>query len=153
MILSIELAKQLAIELKSQGKKIVFTNGCFDILHCGHTTYLSESKKLGDVLVLGLNSDESVRRLKGESRPINNQSDRAVVMDSLKSIDYVVIFEEDTPYNVINAIIPDVLVKGGDYNKENIVGADIVENNGGSVVTINFVEGKSTTNIINKMKN
>ncbi len=153
MILSIDLAKQLAKELKAQGKKIVFTNGCFDILHCGHTTYLSESKKLGDVLVLGLNSDESVRRLKGESRPINNQLDRAAVLDSLKSIDYVVIFEEDTPYNLINAIIPDVLVKGGDYNKENIVGADIVENNGGSVVTINFVEGKSTTNIINKMKN
>ncbi len=153
MILSIDLAKQLAKELKAQGKKIVFTNGCFDILHCGHTTYLSESKKLGDVLILGLNSDDSVRRLKGESRPINNQSDRAVVMDSLKSIDYVVIFEEDTPYNLINAIIPDVLVKGGDYNKDNIVGADIVENNGGSVVTINFVEGKSTTNIINKMKN
>ncbi len=153
MILSIDLAKQLAKELKAQGKKIVFTNGCFDILHCGHTTYLSESKKLGDVLILGLNSDDSVRRLKGESRPINNQSDRAAVMDSLKSIDYVVIFEEDTPYNLINAIIPDVLVKGGDYNKENIVGADIVENNGGSVVTINFVEGKSTTNIINKMKN
>ena len=153
MILSIDLAKQLAKELKAQGKKIVFTNGCFDILHCGHTTYLSESKKLGDVLILGLNSDDSVRRLKGESRPINNQSDRAVVMDSLKSIDYVVIFEEDTPYNLINAIIPDVLVKGGDYNKDNIVGADIVENNGGSVVTINFVEGKSTTNIINKIKN
>ena len=153
MILSIDLAKQLAKELKAQGKKIVFTNGCFDILHCGHTTYLSESKKLGDVLILGLNSDDSVRRLKGESRPINNQSDRAAVMDSLKSIDYVVIFEEDTPYNVINAIIPDVLVKGGDYNKDNIVGADIVENNGGSVVTISFVEGKSTTNIINKMKN
>lgn len=153
MILSIDLAKELAKELKTQGKTIVFTNGCFDILHCGHTTYLNEAKKLGDILILGLNSDDSVRRLKGENRPINNQSDRAVVMDSLKSIDYVVIFEEDTPFNLINAIIPDVLVKGGDYSKENIVGADIVENNGGNVVTINFVEGKSTTNIINKMKN
>lgn len=152
MLLTLDLAKELAKELKFQGKKIVFTNGCFDILHCGHTIYLNEAKKLGDVLILGLNSDESVRRLKGESRPINNQSDRAIVMDALKSIDYVVIFEEDTPLNLINAIIPDVLVKGGDYSKENIVGADIVENNGGCVVTINFVEGKSTTNIINKMK-
>ncbi len=153
MIVNQELASIIAKELKLKGKRIVFTNGCFDILHCGHTTYLNKAKQLGDVLFLGLNSDDSVRKLKGENRPINNEGDRAEVMDSLKSIDFVVIFDEETPLDLITMIIPDVLVKGGDYTKDNIVGADLVELNGGDVVTIAFVDGKSTTNIINKMKN
>ena len=152
MLVTQELASLISKEIKATGKKIVFTNGCFDILHRGHTTYLHKAKQLGDVLFLGLNSDNSVRKLKGNDRPINNEIDRAEVMDSLKSIDYVVIFDEETPYNLIEAIVPDVLVKGGDYTRDNIVGAELVEQNGGDVVTIAFVEGKSTTNIINKMR-
>lgn len=152
MIISQELATIIAKELKNNGKKIVFTNGCFDIIHSGHIQYLKAAKRLGDYLFLGLNSDASVKRLKGENRPINNQEDRAIVIDSIKPIDFVVIFEEDTPFNLINKIIPNVLVKGGDYVPEDIVGYDIVTKNKGDVVTINYVEGKSTTNIINKIK-
>lgn len=153
MLVSWDLLENICNELHQLGKKIVFTNGCFDILHAGHVTYLTEAKKLGDVLIMGLNSDESVRLLKGESRPINNEYDRALVLSSLKSIDYVCVFGEDTPYNLIKLIQPDVLVKGGDYTIDNIVGADIVTSNGGKVVTIPFVTGKSTTNTIEKMKN
>lgn len=153
MLISSKNLKNLLIEAKSQNKKIVFTNGCFDIIHAGHVFYLNEAKKLGDILVIGLNSDDSVKRLKGETRPINSQNDRAVVLSALKSVDYVVYFEEDTPLELISLLKPDILVKGGDYQIDNIVGADIVRSNGGSIVTISFVEGKSTTNIINKMKN
>lgn len=133
-------------------KKIVFTNGCFDILHIGHIRYLKEAKARGDILVLGLNSDESVKRLKGPTRPVNSQQDRMDMLAEMEFIDYVVVFEEDTPFNLIAKVKPDILVKGGDYQVDNIVGADIVKASGGSVEVIPFVEGKSTTNIINAMK-
>lgn len=133
-------------------KKIVFTNGCFDIMHVGHMRYLQEAAKLGDVLVVGLNSDASVKRLKGPERPINSELDRAEMMCALGFIDYVVIFEEDTPLELIKKIQPDVLVKGGDYSNEYVVGTAEVEARGGELVLIPFVEGKSTTNIIKKIQ-
>lgn len=132
-------------------KKIVFTNGCFDILHVGHIRYMQEAAKLGDILIVGLNSDASVKRLKGPERPVNNQDDRAEMLSSLEFVDYVVVFDEDTPYELIKKIQPDVLVKGGDYNPDNVVGKDIVEARGGELILLDFVEGKSTTNIINKI--
>lgn len=132
-------------------KKIVFTNGCFDILHVGHKRYLQQAATLGDILIVGLNSDASVRRLKGPSRPINNEQDRAEMLSALSFIDYVTIFDEDTPYELIKKIQPDVLVKGGDYKPDEVVGKDIVEARGGRLELISFVEGKSTTNIINKI--
>lgn len=150
MILSRDTLSIVRKEAKEQGKKVVFTNGCFDILHVGHITYLNEAKKLGDVLIIGLNSDASVRRLKGESRPVNSQIDRALVLDALRSVDYVSIFNEDTPFELLEGIVPDVLVKGGDYKKEDVVGGDIVTKNGGDVVIIPFVNGKSTTSIIER---
>lgn len=132
-------------------KKIVFTNGCFDIMHVGHMRYLQEAAKLGDVLVVGLNSDASVKRLKGPERPINTEHDRAEMMSALGFVDYVVIFEEDTPLELIKKIQPDVLVKGGDYSNEYVVGTNEVQARGGELVLIPFVEGKSTTNIIKKI--
>ena len=152
MLISQSAAKIIADEARKDSRRIVFTNGCFDIIHAGHVKYLAEAKKLGDVLFLGLNSDQSVRRLKGDSRPINSEADRASVLSALRFIDYVVVFGEDTPENIIRTIRPDVLVKGGDYKIENIVGADFVKSEGGEVVTIDFVDGKSTTRIIEKMK-
>ncbi len=152
MLISRQTLSELCREAKSEGKTIVFTNGCFDIIHAGHIAYLNDSKKLGDILVIGLNSDDSVKRLKGPSRPYNNINDRAVVLSSLKPVDYVSVFEEDTPLELITAILPDVLTKGGDYNPDNIVGADIVRAGGGKVIVINYVEGKSTTLIIDKLK-
>ena len=133
---------------KSFNKKIVFTNGCFDILHRGHVTYLKHAKTLGDILVLGLNSDDSVRRLKGSDRPVNNEQDRAVVLEALECIDYIVIFEENTPLNLIKNIMPDILVKGGDYKAEDVVGKEYA----GRVEIIDFIEGYSTTSTINKLK-
>lgn len=133
-------------------KKIVFTNGCFDILHVGHKRYLQQAAALGDILIVGVNSDASVRRLKGPSRPINPEQDRAEMLCAMGFIDYVVIFDEDTPYELIKNIQPDVLVKGGDYKPEEVVGRDIVEARGGKLVLISFVEGKSTTNIIKKIE-
>ena len=126
-------------------KKIVFTNGCFDILHVGHITYLAQARQHGDLLVVGLNTDDSVKRLKGPSRPINTQDARAKVLAALESVDYVVLFEEDTPQALIEKVKPDVLIKGGDYSLNNIVGADFVQKLGGKVLTIPFVEGYSTT--------
>jgi rfaE bifunctional protein nucleotidyltransferase chain/domain len=140
-------------ELKSKNKKVVFTNGCFDILHRGHVEYLNEAKSLGDYLVVGLNSDDSVKRLKGETRPLQNQDDRAFVLGSLKCVDAVIIFDEDTPYELIKTVMPDFLVKGGDWKKEDIVGSDIVSDNGGKVISLKFVDSYSTTNLINKIKN
>lgn len=134
-------------------KKIVFTNGCFDILHVGHKRYLQKAATLGDLLIVGVNSDASVKRLKGPSRPVNNEQDRAEMLSAMGFIDYVVIFDEDTPYELIKKIQPDVLVKGGDYKPEEVVGRDIVEARGGKLELISFVEGKSTTNIINKINN
>ena len=148
----IETVLKIVKDAKRNDKKIVFSNGCFDILHSGHCKYLSEAKKFGDILIVGLNTDKSVQKLKGESRPINKQDDRAFVLSSLKSVDFVVFFDEETPLNLINKIIPDVLVKGNDYEIKDIVGAEIVIKNGGKVVTVPLVEGKSTTAIIEKMK-
>ena len=137
---------------KKLGKKIVFTNGCFDILHSGHVTYLEEAARKGDILVVGLNSDRSVRCLKGERRPYNSSHDRAKVLNALKSIDYVIEFDDDTPLNLIKTLKPDVLVKGGDYEVKDIVGADFVINNGGKVEVTGFVENQSSSEIINKVK-
>lgn len=152
MLISRDLISKIVLENKLQDKKIVFTNGCFDIIHSGHIHYLSEAKKLGDILIIGLNTDDSVKRLKGNNRPINNQQDRAVVLSALKPVDFVVLFDEDTPLELIKIINPDVLVKGADYKIEEIVGADFVQANGGEVVTVTLVEGKSSTSIINKLK-
>lgn len=135
-----------------KNKKIVFTNGVFDILHEGHIASLSQAATHGDVLVIGLNSDASVKRLKGDSRPVNNQDARALILASLVMTDAVVIFEEDTPLNLIKAIMPEVLVKGGDYTIEQIAGAKEVIENGGQVILADMVEGISTTGIIEKMK-
>lgn len=134
------------------GKKIVFTNGCFDILHRGHVTYLTEAKKLGDLLVIGLNADASVKRLKGPERPINNEDDRRYVMSQLKAVDFVEIFKEDTPLNLILKVKPKVLVKGGDWKIDQIVGAKEVLADGGDVFSLNFVDGYSTTSIIHKIQ-
>jgi D-beta-D-heptose 7-phosphate kinase/D-beta-D-heptose 1-phosphate adenosyltransferase len=138
-------------EIKKSGKKIVFTNGCFDILHRGHIEYLSKAKQLGDVLIIGLNSNASIKKIKGEKRPIVSEEDRALVISSLVCVDYVVLFDEETPHNLIAKILPDVLAKGADWKKENIVGKDIVEANGGSVATIEFLPNCSTTNIIERI--
>ncbi len=137
---------------KKEGKKIVFTNGCFDIIHAGHVDYLEKAKSLGDVLIVGLNSDESVRRIKGKDRPVNIQEHRKRVLEALKPVDLVVVFDEDTPEKLIKQIKPDVLVKGGDWSIENIVGADFVRSYGGKVVTIDFIYDISTTKIIEKAR-
>ena len=137
---------------KEEGKKIVFTNGCFDIIHAGHVDYLEKAKSLGDVLIVGLNSDESVRRIKGKDRPVNTQEHRKRVLEALKPVDLVIIFDEDTPERLIKLIKPDVLVKGGDWSIENIVGADFVRSYGGEVITIDFVYDISTTKIIEKAR-
>jgi len=130
-----------------QGKKIVFTNGCFDILHLGHIDYLSKAKDLGGLLIIGLNTDESVRRIKGNNRPIQDEISRAMLLASLGFVDFVVFFGEDTPYNLIKTTQPDILVKGADYKPEDIVGYDIVKNKGGEIVTIEYLPGYSTTAI------
>ena len=137
---------------ENAGKKIVFTNGCFDILHRGHVTYLAEARKLGDLLVVGLNSDASVKRLKGPERPINNENDRQYVLSQLKAVDFVEIFTEDTPLNLILKINPKVLVKGGDWKIDQIVGGNEVIKAGGDVFSLNFVNGYSTTSLINKIQ-
>jgi D-beta-D-heptose 7-phosphate kinase/D-beta-D-heptose 1-phosphate adenosyltransferase len=151
-LLTLEEFLEIRKQLRAEGKKLVFTNGVFDIIHRGHIDYLNRAKALGDYLVVALNSDDSVRRLKGEGRPINKLEDRAFVIANLKAVDFVVSFNEDTPFEIISAIIPDVLVKGGDWSIENIVGRDVVEANGGKVYSLPYVENYSTTNIINKMK-
>ena len=138
--------------IKLHRQKIVFTNGCFDVLHFGHVKYLLEAKQLGDILVVGLNSDDSVRRLKGPSRPINGEKERAFVLAALSCVDYVTLFDEDTPENLIKSVRPDLLVKGGDYALDQIVGADFVRENGGVVTTIPFVDGYSCTHIIEQLK-
>ena len=135
-----------------EGKKVVFTNGCFDVIHRGHVSYLAQARDLGDLLVLGLNSDSSVRRLKGPTRPVNDEESRALVLASLECVDYVVLFDEDTPYRLIDAVQPDILVKGGDYQIDQIVGYDIVKAHGGEVLTLPFVDGFSSTSIINRLK-
>ena len=138
-------------KIKAERKKIVFTNGCFDLLHVGHIRYLSQAKKLGDFLIIGLNSDRSVKKLKGKDRPINSFEDRATLLSALNSVDLVIKFEEQTPEDLIKDIVPDVLVKGGDYNIEDIVGYQIVIQNGGQVKTLSFYDGYSSTNYIDKI--
>ncbi len=139
--------------LKNRSKKIVFTNGCFDLLHLGHVTYLEEARRLGDFLVVGLNSDASVRRLKGEGRPVKQIQSRVAVLAGLGAVDMVIVFEQDTPLILIQNLMPDILVKGGDYEIEDVVGADLVLANGGSVKIIDFVSGYSSSAIIDKMEN
>jgi len=139
-------------EEKRRGKRVVFTNGCFDLLHVGHVKYLQKARSFGDLLVLGLNSDASVRRLKGEKRPLIGEEERAHLLAALDCVDYVVIFDEDTPLQLIETIRPLVLVKGGDYTPEGVVGKDVVESYGGRVELVEFVDGKSTTNIIEKIR-
>lgn len=152
MIVPFNEIAEITEQLHNEGKKIVFTNGCFDLIHIGHIRYLTEAKKLGDSLVVGLNSDDSVRRIKGPARPITPQNERAEILDALKPVDFVVIFDEDTPLELIKAVQPDILVKGGDYKPNEIVGADFVQQSGGKVVVIPYVEGKSTTNLIQRLK-
>lgn len=146
-IKSFKEIKKVVKRYKKQNKKVVFTNGCFDLLHRGHVSYLNSAKALGDVLVVGVNSDESVKRLKGQDRPINNQEDRAYLLSALECVDYVVIFDEDTPYELIERVKPDILVKGADYKDKEVVGSDIAS----ETVLIDFVEGKSTSSTIDKI--
>jgi D-beta-D-heptose 7-phosphate kinase/D-beta-D-heptose 1-phosphate adenosyltransferase len=143
---------ELVAKLKLSGYSIVFTNGCFDILHKGHVAYLQSAKSMGDILIVGMNTDASVKRLKGEERPINTLEDRAFVLSAVKSVDYVVPFDEDNPLTLIQSIKPDVLVKGGDYTMETIIGAKEVLAHGGKVEIIPFVEGKSTSSIIDAIR-
>ena len=138
----------LSEELKTRNKKIIFTNGCFDILHAGHVRYLETAKSYGDILILGLNSDRSVTALKGEGRPINTQMDRAYILAALEAVDYVVVFDEDTPYDLIKAVKPHILVKGGDYKGKEVVGQDIAD----ELRLVQFVDGKSTTRTIEKIQ-
>lgn len=138
------------------GRTIVFTNGCFDIIHSGHISYLRESRQLGDLLVVGLNSDKSVKLLKGANRPINRQEDRAMVLEAMDFVDYIVIFDEDTPFNIITLLKPDVYTKAGDYSLENMIGpglgVEVITNYGGTVKLMPFIRGYSSTNVINRIK-
>jgi len=152
MLIGRSLVKNFCEELRQKGKRIVFTNGCFDILHAGHVRYLTKAKKLGDILIVGLNTDESVRKLKGESRPVNKQNDRAEVLLGLKAVDYVIFFGEQTAEDLIAEVKPDVYAKGGDYTLETLPEAKIVQSYGGKVEFIQLVAGKSTTNIINAIQ-
>lgn len=146
-ILNIEELKEVLNIIrnkKNENKRIVFTNGCFDILHRGHVEYLQKARELGDLLILGLNSDLSVKKLKGENRPINNEEDRAIVLSALECVDFVIIFDEDTPFELIKIVNPDILVKGGDYKIENVVGREFAK----ETILIDFVDGYSTTKTI-----
>ena len=151
MLIDRKDAAQVCEDLRRQGKKIVFTNGCFDIIHAGHVRYLTAAKNFGDVLIVGLNTDESVRKLKGASRPINTQDDRSEVLLGLKAVDHVIFFGEQTAENLIAEVKPAVYVKGGDYTLETLPEAAIVQSYGGCVEFINLVAGKSTTNVIEKI--
>ena len=146
--ISISELKAIRSKLKASNKIVVFTNGVFDLIHSGHVDYLSKAKKLGDVLIVGLNSDDSVKRIKGDKRPILKQEERAFILTNLKPVDYVVFFDEDTPEKLISELIPDILVKGADWAVEKIVGKEIVEKNGGEVKNIKFVNDQSTSKII-----
>jgi len=152
-VVSLKKIVEIRKKLNEEGKKVVFTNGCFDILHKGHVYLLKRAKKLGDVLIVGLNSDSSVKKIKGEKRPVFSTKDRAFVLSSIDVVDYIVIFNEETPLKIIKAIEPDVLVKGADWDKKSIVGREIVESRGGRVVRIPVLKGFSTTSIIEKIKN
>jgi D-glycero-beta-D-manno-heptose 1-phosphate adenylyltransferase len=151
-IVTLPEALQQIKGLKNMGRNIVFSNGCFDILHAGHVDYLEKAREKGDFLIVGLNTDASVKRIKGADRPVNDQNSRARVLAGLGCINLVILFDEDTPYELIKIINPDILVKGKDYDISNIVGADIVLQNGGKVETIELTEGLSTTSVIDKIK-
>ena len=146
--ISLSEIKTIRLKLKAEGKQVIFTNGVFDLIHAGHVDYLSKAKSLGDVLIVGLNSDDSVKRIKGDKRPILKQEERAFILTNLKPVDYVIFFDEDTPEKLISEIIPDILVKGADWSVEKIVGKDVVEKNGGKVMNIKFVNDQSTSKII-----
>ena len=150
-VVELKELQRIRTALHNERKKVVFTNGCFDIIHRGHIEYLTKAKNLGDVLVVGVNSDASCRSIKGEKRPIVPEVDRAFIIANLSPVDYVCIFDEDTPYEIIKAIVPDVLVKGADWIMNEIVGKDIVEQTGGVVSTIEFVPNRSTTDIIERV--
>lgn len=145
-------AREKLREWHLQGKRIVFTNGCFDLLHPGHINYLQKARALGDALIIGLNDDHSIHRLKGPSRPINALSDRAIMLAALKTVDMVISFPEDTPLKLIQSLQPDILVKGGDYEPDSIVGAEEVRRNGGEVIVMPFVDGHSTSSLIERIK-
>jgi D-beta-D-heptose 7-phosphate kinase/D-beta-D-heptose 1-phosphate adenosyltransferase len=147
-----EEIKKIRVQLKSEGKKVVFTNGVFDLIHSGHVDYLVKAKEMGDVLILALNTDSSVKRIKGNKRPILGQNERAFIVSNLKPVDYVTFFEEDTPAEIISDLIPDVLVKGADWAIDKIVGREVVEANGGEVKNIKFINEQSTSNIIKIIK-
>jgi rfaE bifunctional protein nucleotidyltransferase chain/domain len=151
-ILSRQLLQQRVAMWRFLNKKVVFTNGCFDILHKGHIEYLSKARDLGDVLIIGLNTDDSVRRIKGDGRPMQDEKTRAMILASLRFVEAVCLFDEDTPHDLIKTLEPDVLVKGGDYSEDTIVGADIVKAAGGIVVTIPLTPGHSTSGLIDKLK-
>lgn len=152
-IISFDNIQKQVLKWREENKKIVFTNGCFDIIHRGHVDYLSKAKDLGDILIIGLNTDQSVRNIKGNTRPIQDENSRAIILASMQFVDAIVFFSEPTPYTLIKEIQPDILVKGADYKKEDIVGYDIVSQRGGKVETIEFIEGYSTSNIESKIKN
>jgi D-beta-D-heptose 7-phosphate kinase/D-beta-D-heptose 1-phosphate adenosyltransferase len=137
--------------LRATGKKIVFTNGCFDLIHTGHTRYLAKARSFGDILVVAVNSDSSVRMIKGDNRPINNEADRMETLAALESVDFVTLFDEPDPHKIISELQPDVLVKGGDWPVEKIIGRDVVEARGGKVISVGYIEGASTTGIIEKI--
>ncbi|MDI6765871.1 MAG: D-glycero-beta-D-manno-heptose 1-phosphate adenylyltransferase [Bacteroidota bacterium] len=150
-VVALEALKTIRTSLHQEKKKVVFANGVFDIIHRGHIEYLTQAKTLGDVLIVGLNSDASVRRIKGEKRPIVEQDDRAFVLANILPVDYVCLFDEDTPKNLIAALVPDVLVKGADWNLNDIVGKEIVESAGGIVTTINYIPDRSTSSIVDRI--
>lgn len=143
--------KRIISSLKAKGKRIVFTNGCFDLLHYGHVKYLESAKRKGDILIVAINCDVSVKRIKGNKRPIINEKDRTKIVAALESVDYVVLFKEDAPFKIIKLLKPDILIKGADWDKKGIVGRDFVLSYGGRVSTINLVKGRSTTNLIKKI--
>ncbi|MBI4619780.1 MAG: D-glycero-beta-D-manno-heptose 1-phosphate adenylyltransferase [Desulfobacterales bacterium] len=145
--------KKVVERLKKEGKRVVFTNGCFDLIHVGHTRYLEEAKKLGDILIVAVNSDQSVRTIKGNKRPIIPEEERAEVLSALQCVDFVVIFHEPDPLNIISLLKPDVLVKGGDWGEDAIIGREVVESIGGKVVRIPEIKGASSSSIINKIVN
>ena len=150
-VVSREELRTIRHRLKEEGKRVVFTNGCFDIIHRGHVEYLSRAKAMGDVLIVGVNTDDSVRRLKGPNRPVVDQEDRAHVLAALAMVDFVCLFPEDTPYELIKAVVPDVLVKGSDWPVDAVVGKDVVEQAGGAVRTVEFLPNRSTSRLIDKI--
>jgi D-glycero-beta-D-manno-heptose 1-phosphate adenylyltransferase len=152
-VLQLPELKNILDQYRHQNKKIVFTNGCFDLLHIGHIRYLEQAKSKGDILVVGINTDASVQKLKGPSRPIQNENDRAEILAALKSVDHTILFGDETPLNLIQVVRPDYLVKGGDWPIQQIVGWDFVQSYGGVVESLQFITGRSTTQIIEKSKN